>query len=239
MGLSIFVVGITSSLFSFLKSVCPPDFTFYTTFRKESDPEKVDQLLKNGINHIEHMKDVHIDRVIWLSTHSDIPLMSNFAENYDTLAINSAIILDVVDPNNEYQQKKFEIHSIPKLYNFIPGFFIQDMRHEAWASKGLHGNSSKKIFDTTFDVDFNWKKSYTVTPLSHLCAEMIQWCINPKKFEKSTIICSERPYRRYELREFANIKHPFENLKPLQSICSSKVTEEMVILACRSAFFNN
>ena len=131
-------------------------------------------------------------------THSETP----------TLAINSGAILDIIsgahseESANAYQKSKLALIRVPGLYNFIPGFFIQDLQDPDWASKGLHGDTTDTVFQKEFVKDFAWDKAYRVTPKSILVNTILSWIQNPEHFSLVTRVCSEIPYKRSELRCF-------------------------------------
>lgn len=123
-----------------------------------------------------------------------------------TLAINSGAVLDILSGKqpestaNAYQKSKLALLQVPKLFNFIPGFFIQDASDPDWASKGLHGDTTGAIFQQDFDEKFAWDKAYCVTPKSILVDLIHSWLDCPANFASVTRVCSDRPYKRSELR---------------------------------------
>lgn len=242
-GLSIFIAsGITSSLFASLLPMLT-QYKLYAPIRHESNPTKIQALKDANVVFVESFIDIHtisFDRILWLSTHhGDMVLLEKYATDSFTLAINSGAILDILSgkqdeaTTNIYQKSKLALYNVPKLYNFIPGFFIQDIADPGWASKGLHGDTTAKLFSAIHEYDgpdFDWMKAYAVTPKSHICSKILAWINEPLSFEKTTIVSSEKAYTRKELREFELL--PSNNNKTKHG-----VSQNDVISACRAAHF--
>lgn len=200
--------GVTSSLFaSLLPSLS--DYTIYATVRPESNPTVVEALVKHGVLFVPKDNNLHPDRILWLSTHDDVPYLSRYVEDkVPILAINSGAIMDILTGRqdeataNAYQKSKLALHRAEGIYNIIPGFFIQDLKDPEWASKGLHGDTTVKLFSTEQDPNFDWGKAYSVTPKSYIVAVITNWLSEQiKAFPKTSMVCSDRQYRRFELRQ--------------------------------------
>ena len=255
MSLSILVAsGATSCLFAALlttiaKQRLQSKFSFFAPTRKESNPQIVEALQKLGIVFLdeEMLKQIKFERTLWLSTHTDTTILAQQAKLMPTLAINSAAILDILygkqasGSASAYQKEKLDMYHVSLLYNFIPGFFIQDVERQPWQSKGLHGDTTEKIFAAPFvdvSLDAWWQKAYCVTPLSFATASIINWLFKPHMFDKTMILCSRRPYRRFELRNFAGLPLT-EELKQQQSLPvlykDVPIDDEQVVKACKIA----
>lgn len=77
----IFVAGgVTSSLFASLLPLLH-NFTVYANTRASSDPNKITELTKLGVKLNADMTGVHVDRVLWFSTHDDVPLLTELASS--------------------------------------------------------------------------------------------------------------------------------------------------------------
>ncbi len=262
--LSIYVAGgITSNLFASLLTVLPQAYSIFATVRAETAPSaRVRFLRELGVKFITHEQafDMTFSRVIWLSSHDDASLLSKFAATTETMAINSAAVMDVLmgkqDPAtaNAYQKSKLALFSVPGVYSLIPGFYIEDMPVPAWASKGLHGDTTAKVFDATQIVaDLDWSKAYSVTPKSFIVACVKEWLAEPTIISKNSpvIVCTDRQYRRHELRSAVSFL-PLTNegqqakgmdapplLDPIYATLPHfhgiHVTHEMVVTACTDA----
>lgn len=219
MSLNILVAsGVTSSLFAAILTTVSNKqtrFNFFAPLRDESNPVKLEALQKLGIVFLnkDALQQIKFDRTLWLSTHTDVEYLAKQAKLMPTLAINSAAILDILHGKqaeadaNAYQKDKLNLYRISLLYNFIPGFFIQDVERQPWQSKGLHGETTERLFATKFidNQDGWWQKTYCVTPLSYIATSLINWLSVPHTFDKTTVLCSQRPYRRFDLRHFAGL----------------------------------
>lgn len=252
MSLNVFVAsGITSSLFASILTTLQKEklldqFVFFAPIRKESNQLIVEELQKHAIHFIAPDTNIKFDRTLWLSTHTDVDYLTKQAAVMPTLAINSGAILDILSGKqdaataNAYQKEKLALYNVPLLYNFVPGFFIQDVERQPWQSKGLHGDTTKKLFDHIFTDDGWWQKTYAVTPMSYISAAVINWLSKPNTFDKTVIMCSQRPFRRLDLRLVAgglNIVPEFENLSllPVANEQPFAISTEDVIFACRRA----
>ncbi len=251
-GLSIYVLaGVTSNLFASLLSVLPPTYTIFATVRVETNVDRVQILKDLGITFITHEQALErqFSRILWLSSHDDVELLGKFAKT-DTLAINSAAVMDLLMGKqdlataNAYQKSKFALFSVPNVYSLIPGFYIEDMPVPDWASKGLHGDTTAKLFDPNqLATGFDWTKAYSVTPKSFIVMCIKEWLVKPTIINKNSpvIVCTDRQYRRHELRRAANLAgeeglllldHIYETFPHFQDI---HITHESVVTACIKA----
>ncbi|MBX9637203.1 MAG: hypothetical protein K2Q45_06600 [Nitrosomonas sp.] len=252
MSVSVFVAsGVTSSLFASLLVLLNEKrmrkaFTFYAPFRAESDKNRIDELEKEGVYFLRENTGIGFHRTLWLSTHVDLEYLHAQSKTTPTLAINSAAILDIIPegkPTNNYQAAKMDLYKLPFVKNIISGFFIQDVHQFPWASKGLHGDTSNRVFSGA-NVQENmredpwWQKSYCVTPISILCMAIIRWLEAPEELDKTTIICSATPFRRSDLRLVSNAYiTPEAKFNFLPAIVGQgTISDEAVILACRKAY---
>lgn len=111
-----------------------------------------------------------------------------------------------------YARGKLQLAKIG-VTTFIPGFYLGDKKYicktanNDWASQGLHGETTKKLFAKTAEADgkFDWNKAYSVTPLSIMVQIINEWLQHPETFPVGVpvIVCSDRQYRRWELRNMA------------------------------------
>lgn len=98
-----------------------------------------------------------------------------------------------------------------------PGFFIQSQNIGSTGS-GLHTQTSLKIFNKTFDENYDWGKDKYVTPVNLLCELLFNWTVHP--FDGSFSFGSSSAYPRWKLRELAGFddiplhikqKYPFND----------------------------
>jgi len=176
--------------------------------------ERVKTIESFGVKFLSHEDALNatFDRVLWLSTHDDPELLAQFAVKAPTLVISSGAIMDyhrgkqALEDLNAYQRGKLALGNVPGVVTFIPGFYIEDIATAEWASKGLHSGTTPKLFGKPFynGEDFDWGKCYSVTPKSFIIKAVSEWVIHPETFPKNepVIVCSDRQYRRWELREF-------------------------------------
>lgn len=204
--------GVTSNLYSALI----PSFEQYNVFATVRNDKtlRATKIQESGVTFITTEEALNgtitFDRVLWLSTHDDPELLSKFSLKYPTLVISSGAIMDFYrfkqtrDQLNAYQESKLALMKVPGVYAFVPGFYIADIPTPSWASKGLHGDTTGKLFgDSDYtNPDFDWGKCYSVTPLSFMVKVVNEWIDHPQAFEPNTpiIVCSDRQYRRWELR---------------------------------------
>lgn len=212
----IFVAGgVTSNLFSaLLPSFLASEHCIFATVREETDQERVNILTKYGVRFIDKSESLrqHFHAVLWMSTHDDIEYLSCLAQKYPTLAISSAAIMDFYlgketeTQLNPYKQSKLALSRIPAITTLIPGFYIEDIETPTWASKGLHGDTTIKLFGK-YDSTFDWNKAYSVTPKTVMVTVINEWLKHPDTFPKNepVIVCSDRIYRRWELRQLAGL----------------------------------
>lgn len=189
-------------------------YSLYATIRPQTSPERIAILRDQyGVTFLssEEALQRQFDRVLWFSTHEDIPLLRQLAVKYPTLSINSAAIMGIVAGRQNpaqaspYQQTKLAMFSVPGLYSFVPGLFIEDMPVLPWASRGAHHNRMRNVFGSNFDKDYEWAKLYSVTPKSYLVMCIREWIKTPNAIRRNSpvIVCSDRQYRLYELRRMA------------------------------------
>jgi hypothetical protein len=98
---------------------------------------------------------------------------------------------------------------VPGVTKFVPGFFLEDMPLPTWAPKGLHGDTTQKLFSKSLPEAFDWSKLYSVTPKSYICEAIKTWITSDVKPD-TYIVSSDREYRRWELRQIAG----FRDLEP-------------------------
>lgn len=213
--------GVTSSLFaSLLPSLF--SYTLYATIRTDTDPQKIIELTKHDVLFTPRENSLKPDRILWFSTHDDVPYLTSQFPNTPILAINSGAILDIVMGRqdertaNEYQKSKLALYRADNICNIIPGFFIQDVKDPEWASKGLHADTTTKLFlEQGNDKSEWWGKAYSVTPKSYIVRVILAWLASPESFPKASIVCSDRQYRRFELREKAGLSYEGDRFLPI------------------------
>jgi hypothetical protein len=89
--------GVTSSLFaSLLPSLS--SYILYASARPDTNVKKI-QELSPYVQFISKENDLKFDRILWLSTHDDVPYLTSQFPNTPILAINSGAILDIRNPN--------------------------------------------------------------------------------------------------------------------------------------------
>lgn len=109
----------------------------------------------------------------------------------------------------EYIETKAKGQSIATT-TFNPGFFIADEIRED-TGRGLHLDSTNKIFAPKFDFEFNWmKKRKFVTPMSMLVNCISRWSYSVIKPKGVFTIGSSKAYYRWELRKAASLNVPAE-----------------------------
>ena len=165
-----------------------------------------------------------IDMIFWFSTHNDVELLEKYSKKAPTLFIASGAIMEYYGKNKkvpsekDYGYGKYLMAQLPDVYIFVPGFILDDCGYNTYRN-GLHSNGSKTIFgDDNQDADnyfkdnnkFDWTKSYSVTPKSMMINAVNYWVINNTQIPKGNpiIICSDRQYCRFELRELAGYNIP-------------------------------
>lgn len=208
--------GATSNLFvtSVLPLLLKNEDAIFATVREPTRPIAIELQQRHSVTLVcaDDAKNTSFDRVLWFSTHDDIEMLTRFSSTTPTLAISSAAVMDYhrgvlsKDQLNAYQKSKLLLGRIPNIYTLIPGFYIDDVSMPgANVSKGLHGDSTVKIFndgDTYTGDDFDWGKSYSVTPKSLLAAAIVKWIDTPSIIKPNTpvIACSDRVWSRGDLR---------------------------------------
>lgn len=215
------VAGVTSSLFASLLPTIRGVYDVYATVRNESDPDRVAALRAAGIKFISTKEALGMSfaRILWLSTHDDVGLLVQFSST-PTVAINSGAIMDILmgkqdeSTANAYQRSKMALYRVPGVYSFICGFFIEDLPVPSWASRGLHGDTTAKLFARDADPRFDWNKAYSVTPKSYIVKALALWLEHPTEFQRAVIVCSDRQYRRHELRAMAKLPSQIDGQAP-------------------------
>jgi hypothetical protein len=85
-----------------------------------------------------------------------------------------------------------------------------------WASKGLHGDTTAKLFSEHSPSPGEWwEKAYSVTPKSYIVRVILAWLLSPESFPKASIVCSDRQYRRFELRKKAGLSYEGYRFLPI------------------------
>lgn len=210
--------GVTSNLFSaLLPSLIDAKHTLFATVRTETNPDRIRALSEHGIQFITKEESLNkmFDAVLWMSTHDDIEYLTLLSERSPTLAISSAAIMDYYfgieseEQLNAYKRSKLALSRVPEITTLIPGFYIEDVATPQWASRGLHGDTTKKLFAKKADAAFDWNKSYSVTPKSLMVLVINRWLNLPHTFahNEPIIVCSDRVYRRWELRAYSRQPH--------------------------------
>lgn len=253
-GLSIYIAGgVTSNLFSaLLPGFLDLHHKIWATIREPIvNIERIKALSDLGIKLISKEEGIQqsFDAVLWLSTHDDFEFLSQLAAKNPTLAISSAAIMDYYlgketeDQLNSYKRSKLLLARIPNIVTLVPGFYIEDIPTPNWASKGLHGDTTLKLFDQNLDNSFDWNKMYSVTPKTSIVAIINEWLQTPNTFPKNqpVIACSDRAYRRWELRQMAGLSIP-NNCLPAQPDAiytqfmhpTTTISDECVRTSCNS-----
>lgn len=211
--LRIFIAGgVTSNLFSaLLPGFIGSKHLIYATVRQETSADRVKVLSEHGVHFITKEEGLTktFDAVLWMSTHDDIEYLTALAQKVPTLAISSAAIMDYYlgketeEQLNGYKRSKLALARVPHITTLIPGFYIEDVVTPSWASRGLHGDTTDKLFAVKADTTFDWNKAYSVTPKSVMIQVINEWLMHPETFPRNEpiIVCSDRVYRRWELRE--------------------------------------
>jgi hypothetical protein len=157
------------------------------------------------------------------------------------------------DSLNAYQRSKLAICRVPNVYAFIPGFYLEDIPTPPWASKGLHVDSTLKIFradgHVTAGPDFDWGRAYSVTPKTFIVTAIMAWLADNTIIptNEPIIVCSDRVYSRHELRSAAGLPYPLGG-NGIEKVASAEpiyqkfhhvpgmsVSEKDVVISCRTA----
>jgi hypothetical protein len=248
--------GGTSNLATSLV-LCGGPFMFYAISRASSNENAVRGMKALGVRFVpseSHVPDVH--RILWLSPHDDVKRLEYLAQIAPTLVMSSGAVMGFLcgkeseDALSPYQKAKLSVLRAKNVTKFIPGFFIEDMILPHWASNGLHGETTKRIFDIRDNDNdgFNWGKQYSVTPKSFICSAIQKWTTGSEVGVGSVIndcenffaVCSDREYCRWELREFSSLPAP-QKVKlespPIYRDCAhiDRLHEEMIVLSCIKA----
>jgi hypothetical protein len=209
---SIYIIsGVTSNLASSLVPVLRASLQrVYATSSKPAAS------IPAGVTLISHEEALarsgDFSRALWLSPHDDVELVAKFAARLPTLVISSAAIMDHVmsgipseEALNAYQRSKLAMTRVTGVYCFVPGFFIDDIASYEGQSKGLHGDTSRKLYAHIKDETLDYTKRYSVTPKSFLVAAIAGgvWATHHKPNEL-IVVCSDREYTRQELRDMVD-----------------------------------
>jgi hypothetical protein len=218
-GLNIFIAGgVTSNLFSaLLPSFIKAEHVISATVREATNPERVKVLSGYGVKFIskeESLKKM-FNAVLWMSTHEDVEYLTLLSRNTPTLIISSTAIMDYhlgkesEEQLNAYKRSKLALSRVPGVTTLIPGFYIEDVATPDWASRGLLGDTTDKLFAAQADATFDWNKADSVTPKSFMISMINRWLDVPKRFfqNEPIIVCSDTVYRRWELRAFGHLKN--------------------------------
>ena len=209
------------------------DIDVYASVRN-SDSIESNILKASGIRMISTQDSLHDNfkpyRILWFSSHSDPDLLALYAKKAPTLLISSGAIMNYyLNPDSDnvggnlsdYAYGKFAMSKVPGVHIFVPGFLIEDIGFTQNNKSGLHSESTKIIFGNdngnaktylqTY-CDYDWGRAYSVTPKSFLQTAIVRWIDDPDSMpiEQPIIVCSDRVYRRYELRELAGYEMPRE-----------------------------
>ena len=224
--------GITSSLFNSLRPLLN-DVTIYATVREGSKFVDPDILLVQSIYEIPNLPDC----ALWLSTHTDVAILSDLVSKIPTLFISSAGIMSYLkgqqtkESLNEYQRNKLAFLEVPNLTTLIPGFFIEDVG----LTKGLHYDTTKALFSEDFPA-IDLSKAYSVTPKSFICSAIATFILKNSPPKGTYICCSEREYRRWELRRFSGLEAELVGEAKLEPAYPQNnyfaLTEDDIIEAC-------
>lgn len=237
MSKTIYVVGVTSNLFSsLLPSFIQNKHNLFATVRPSSNPTQLYQLQSNGVKFIDSNEALHLlkntseeSRVLWLSTHDDTETLTKLSQLAPTLAISSGAIMDFYrglekeENLNTYKKAKLSVFRVPNVVSLVPGFYIEDVQVPDWASKGLHGDTTAKLF-TKPGGTCDYSKCYSVTPKSFIVNVINEWIANPRSFRVNVpvIVCSDRQYRRWELRQKVNTLEGFQTFSAADMEAVSK-----------------
>ena len=171
------------------------------------------------------------DALLWLSPHSDVPLLRSFCETpVPVLSIGSMSIAAHLMTGapaehelNEYQRGKLETFRIQRLTSLFPGFYLENQPY----ATGLQAETTAELCRPAGDPFLNpkWdtnKIPMSVTPMSSLAQVIAQWVrdpsgtINPNTF---TVFCSDGEYSRDRLRLAALGEH----IQPPRNLFSNQM----------------
>lgn len=224
--------GVTSNLFSaLLPSFVESGHMIWATVREPDEKNReihmlrVKTLTDMGVKMITKEEGLKLpfDAVLWLSTHDDFDFLAQLtAKEMPTCAISSGAIMDYYlgseteEQLNEYKRSKLTLSRIPNIVTLIPGFYIEDIPTPQWASKGLHGKTTVNLFSNDPEASFDWNRMYSVTPKSTLVMIINEWLSHPETFPRNQpiIACTDRQYRRWELRQLSGLGVPANVLAP-------------------------
>lgn len=249
--------GVTSNLFaSLLPSLCSARHIIYGTLRKRAlhvpgEQEREDALRASGVQFVDECP-AQVDRILWLSPHDDPEHLARLVAQAPTLFISSAAVMDYYrgavkeSALNTYQRSKLSMMRVRGVSSLVPGFYLEDMGAlPKWASQGLHGASSRKLFADTMDTTFDWTKCYSVTPKSALALAITGWIFDPTTvpIDMPVMCCSECEYSRAEIRQLSGLPldfdipfvHHGQLRKYSQFTSTGDITHGDVVLACQEA----
>lgn len=238
MSKTIYIVGATSNLFSsLLPSFLQNKHKLFSTVRLETSESRIMNLEKNGVQFIqpgaalELLKNTPSNdaRVLWLSTHDDTETLSRLSQVAPTLAISSGAIMDFYrglekeENLNAYKKAKLSVLRVSNVVALVPGFYLEDIAVPDWASKGLHGETTAKLFSKQGGA-IDYSKMYSVTPKTFIVNVINEWIANPQSFPVNVpvIACSDRQYRRWELRQRVN---SLEGFQPFSAADQETITK--------------
>lgn len=258
-GLSIFIAsGSTSNLFASCFSALSSNYTIYAKFpRIRNDAMRHLEATVRFVVSVEEMPTIpHC--ILWLSPHDDIEALKKYSFIAPTLAMSSGAVTAFLQGKqtreslNAYQRSKLAIlEEVEGLSAFIPGFFLEDVDLPRWASRGLHGDTTQKLFSSgPVPQDLDLKKCYSVTPKSYIVRAIKAWVDTPLRGQHFCV-CSNREFYRWELRLFAglllpadfSVDHPtegafgipapiYENMDHILE----RITDEHVFQACKRVY---
>lgn len=232
--------GVTSNLFRSLLPIINDKYIIVGLRLPEASTEHHEWLHQHYVN-IVITNDIHqavLDaqeddtRILWLSTHSDVPLLKSISLNHPTLAIGSGAALDFINGNMDltkqtketvqYVQDKVVTMFLPQVYTLIPGFYLEDMGAK---TGGLHRTTTTKLMQPTFDPDFNWGKAKFVTPKSLVVQTITTWlAISDPPRSSWNRIGTQGTYNRWEIRDILyedvpqSIKNKYESTKEPEEV---------------------
>lgn len=124
---------------------------------------------------------------------------------------------------NAYKKAKLSVMRVPRVVSLVPGFYIEDVEVPDWASRGLHGDTTLKLFSKQ-GGSIDYSKCYSVTPKSFIVDVINEWVENPQLFPANVpvIACSDRQYRRWELRQRVNTLEGFQGFSDADNEAISK-----------------
>ncbi len=225
--------GVTSNLGCTLVPIFQRNGTPVFATTRGTDPQKIARLTSLGVKFVsdnEAMSMFNLStRGLWLIRETQ-PYLAEITKKIPVLTISSANILDyhlgkqTKESLTPDQVKNIELREAGTS-NIIAGFFIDDLPAPSWASVGMHGETTSKLFSPDMIIDEKfWTRSYCVTPKSDLCRAILSWTANTNYF-KHHHIYSKYVYARWQLRSLAgfpisgNFKAPFAYEDNVKQAC--------------------